>query len=203
MLSRRLMTFLLLGLTGVAVISTWRMIATEAQRAHLAHTNTQLSQTVQQLQTEQSQLTQELGEARSTLDTQTGEVARLRQEWQTAQEDLTRTVTELASLKRDVHSIQTQNTQLNDQVSSAMMENQQWQVKFSSVHELKLAIRDVRRKIWHQRWAAWRAHLDAYRHVDEDQLALGNQGYVIRDGLPTLGGGSPRMHVHVLEPQAQ
>ena len=202
MASRRTNLLLLIGLAVIAAVSAWRMISMDAERVRVTASNLQLKGTVQQLEAEHARLTQALSEARQTVDAQTGDLTGLRQELETAQVTLDRTVTELASLKRDFTDAQEQNDALEDQLSSVMLEKQQLETKLSDVKQLKLAIRDIRNKVWQQRWASWRARLQAHRHGDEDRLASGNQGYIIRDGVPTLGA-APQMHVHVLEPQAQ
>ena len=194
--------FLLVGLAALAAISLWRTVSVEGERVRLAKAHAQLTQTVQQLEAEQTMLNQELGEARRTIDVQSGDLTGLRQELQTAQADLDRTITQLASIKRDVQDVQDQNNVLTDQLGAIMTEKEQLEAKLSSIKELKLAIREARHKIRQQRWAAWRARLQAHRHADADRLASGNRGYVVREGVPTLGA-SPRMLVHVLEPQTQ
>jgi chromosome segregation ATPase len=194
--------FLLVGLASLAAISLWRTVSVEGERVRLAKAHAQLTQTVQQLEAEQTLLNQELGEARRTIDAQRGDLTGLRQELQTAQADLDRTITQLASIKRDVQDVQGQNSVLTDQLGAIMTEKERLEAKLSSIKELKLALHEARRKVWQSRWAAWRARLQAHRHADEDRLASGNRGYVVREGVPTLGA-SPRMLVHVLEPQTQ
>lgn len=196
--------FLIVGLAVLAAISLWRTLSGEGERARTAKANAHLKQTVTQLEADQATLTQELGAARNTIEQQAAHLSGLRTELQSAQADFKETVTELASLKRDYDEMQEHTSSLTDQLASVMSEKQQLEAKLSSVKELKLAIHEAKRKIWNQRWAAWRARLHAHRraHADEDRLAWGNRGYVIQDGVSTIGS-SPRMLVHVLEPQAQ
>ena len=92
-----------------------------------------------------------------------------------------------------------QNTQLTAQLAAAKAEKAALEAKLSSIKELKLAIRDVRRKLWNERWADYRALAQARREQDQEQLASGNRGFVVKQGRSTLGS-SPRLQVHVLEP---
>lgn len=203
-MARRRTQFLLIGLAVLAAISLWRTVSGEGERARTAKANAQLKQTVTQLEADQATLAQELGAARQTIEQHVAHLSGLRTELQSAQADFKETITELASLKRDYDEMQEHTSSLTDQLASVMSEKQQLEAKLSSIKELKLAIHEARRNIWNQRWAAWRVRLHAHRlaHADEDRLAWGNRGYVIQDGASTLGS-SPRMLVHVLEPQAQ
>ena len=201
-MATRRTTFLIVALAILAAVSLWRTVSGEGERARIAKANAQLKQTVQQLEVEQAMLNEELGEARRTIDVQSGDLTGLRQELQAAQADLDRTITELASFKGDFQDVQDQNNVLTSQLGAIMTEKEQLEAKLSSIKELKLAIREARHKVRQQRWAAWRARIRAHRHADEDRLASGNRGYVVREGVSTLGV-SPRMLVHVLEPQSQ
>ena len=82
-------------------------------------------------------------------------------------------------------------------------EKQRLEAKLSSIKELKLAIHDLRYKMWNDRWAAWRAQVQNQRAEDEEALARGNRGYLLRDGVSTLARENLRLRVHVLEPQAK
>jgi chromosome segregation ATPase len=197
------MMYLSVGLAVLAAVTLWRTLAGEGERARITRANLQLTQTVQQLETERAKLQDELEGTRETIAAQTEDLTGLRQELETTQADLNQTVTALASLKRDFQDVQNETGVLAAQLAAVMTEKEQLEAKLSSVKELKLAIREIKRKAWEQRWAAWRVRLRAHRRVeDEDHLVWGNQGYVVRDGVSTLGAGS-RMHVQVLEPQTQ
>ena len=190
---------LVIGLVAVSAGSLWRAVGVERDRHQLVNAQERLKQDMRQLEDEQARLNQELVEARQTMSEQAGAL-------EGAQAHLERTMNELAMLQRQYEALHHNSLILADQLKATMTEKQQLEARLSSLKELKLAMRDVKRKLWHQRLAAWQAHFDFQRSMDGDggdRLASsGNAGYVVRDGASTLGA-SPRMHVHVLEPQPQ
>ena len=188
---------LLFGAVVVAAGSLWRAAAGEGEKRQLAQAHAQLQQMTKQLEAERAQLSQELASARQTLKEQAGGLKGLRQQ-------LAQATTELTSLQHQYDRTVQDNTKLTNQLSASTTEKQQLEAKLSSVKELKLALRDVQRKLWRDRWAAWRAHIDSERQGDQERLALGNQGYLMRNGLSTITSSSrPRLQVRVLDPQLQ
>ena len=193
---------ILLVLVVLAVGSFWRAISVEQEKRRIAGSYQQAQEMVQQLEDERAHLNDELVNARQTLEGQAGNITNLQQELQNVQEKLDQTVAELSSLQRDHELVRQQNSSLASQLSSVMTEKQQLEAKLSSLKELRLAIRDVKRQMWNERWAAWRARVDAFKREDQERLASGNHGYIVRQGVPTLGS-SQKLQVHVLEPQTQ
>ena len=199
-LRRSRVLLLILGL--LLVVTLWRYVSVERDKRRIAAEYAQAQQMVQQLQEERAHLNEELVGARQTIEGQAGNLGSLQEELQGLQNRLDETVTELASLQREHEQLRAQNTSLSGQLSSVMSEKQQLEVKLSSLKELKLAIHDVKRKMWDERWADWRAHVEALKAADQEALALGNRGYLVRNGVATLGSRE-KLQVHVLEPQAQ
>lgn len=196
---------LLAGLAIATAVSLWRAGAAERERLRVAQAHAQAQRLVKELQEEHARLSDELVAARDTIEQQTGDIGGLHQQIETAQDRLNQTTAEIAALQRDFEQAREDNASLAGQLSVVMTEKQQLEAKLSSVKELRLAIRDLKRNLWRERWASWRRRIDAFqtvRDVDEDRVASGNRGYVVRDGASTLGA-SPRMQVHVLEPQVQ
>ena len=91
---------------------------------------------------------------------------------------------------------------MTQRLTAAEQEKQQLEAKLSSLKDLKLAIKDVKQKVWSERWAAWRARAQAQQVADEERLAAGNHGFVVREGASTLVAPS-RLQVRVLEPEPQ
>ncbi|MBI2103963.1 MAG: hypothetical protein HYT90_00075 [Candidatus Omnitrophica bacterium] len=182
--------------------SLWRTTAAERQRLQVAKTYEEAQQLIQQLTAEREQLSSELGTARQTTETQAGNVQSLQVELVAVQERLRETTDQIASLQREHAKLRQENTSLTAQLEQAASEKQALEAKLSSLKELRLAIRDVKQKMWAERWANWRARAQRQRERDEAQLASGNRGYVVKQGKSTLGA-SPRLLVHVLEPQSQ
>lgn len=186
---------LFIGLAVLAIASLWRAAAVEGEKRRLAEAHAKIQHAMNELEDERNRLTGQLAEARQTLGERTDDLSRFTLELQQAQR-------QLASLQREHEELLAHDRSMSDQVSALTTEKQELEAKLSSVKELRLAIRDLTRKVWQERWAVWRGRLRAHRHADQDRLLAGNRGYVVRDGASTLGE-SPRVHVHVLEPQAQ
>lgn len=193
-------------LAVLSVASLWRTVSVEHDRHRLATAYTESQETVKRLSEEREHLSDQMTSASQVIEEQVGSMASLRAELARAQDRLQVASTELSQLQQEYATLRDRDTSLTAQLDEAINEKQQVEAKLSSLHELRLALRDVKRKMWQQRWAAWRARIDALtvvRREESDQVvASGNGGYVVRDGRPTLGV-RPTLHVHVLEPQSQ
>ena len=201
MASRRGRVLLVIFAVGVG-IAVWRMVVVERQKRHLAEEYAKAAQMVEQLHVEQQQLTTQLADARQTVEGQAGQISSLHQELEGVDKQLKETVAELNALQREHQELRQSHAALSQQFDSLNEEKRQLEARLSSLKELKLAIREVKRKMWNQRWAAWRARIEAQREADQARLAAGNRGYVIRNGASTITAAS-RLQVHVLEPQPQ
>ncbi len=193
---------IVLGVAIIALFSAGYAVWTSREKGRLAEAYAKAQQELQQLEAERAHLSDELLSSRETLEDQSGDMAGLQSELETLQQKLQETSTELTALQSEHQQLRAANVTLTTQLSSVTAEKQQLEAKLSSMRELKLAIRDVRRKIQDQRWAAWRARVVAQRQVDQEALAKGNRGYVVRGGTSTLGS-TTKLQVHVLEPQSQ
>ena len=193
----------ILVVLGVATaVSLWRTAALERQKHRLSNAYTEAQGLVAQLTQERNHLNGEMAAARQTVETQAGELAGLRHELEEVQGRLEQTMADIASLQQEQEQLRQHNASLSMRLSAVSAEKAQLEQRLSSLSELKLAIRDVKRKIWQSRWAAFRARMDQLRRDDLDRLASGNRGYIIRDGKSTLSSAA-RLQVHVLEPQSQ
>lgn len=187
------------GLAIVAIVSLWRAVAVEREKRRMADAYAQAQQLVKRLDAERASLHHELEDAHQTIDTKTKDFTGLQQQYQDIQARLEKTIGELASLQQQHEALRQQN-------ASLATEKQQLEAKLSSLKELRLAMRDVKRKLWNERFAAWRAHIEAQKAADQERLAMGNHGYVIRGGASTFGSSESsgtKLRVHVLEPQSQ
>ena len=193
---------LLLLLVILMGTSVWRQVSVEREKRKIDAAYQEAQSTIQELSSERAQLNQELTTTRQTVEDQAGNISNMQQELKTVQDRLDKTLAEIASLQQEHQQLRQANSSLTTQLSSVMQEKQQLEAMHSDLRELRLAIRDVKDKMWQQRWAAWRARVDAQKRADQEQLANGNRGFVVRAGASTLGA-SPRLHVHVLEPNSQ
>lgn len=192
----------LIVLAVAAAASLWRTASTEHQRKQLSSAYGEAQQLLEQVSQERDRLNGELAQARQTVEGQAGDMANLKEELGAVQGKLRETLAQIASLQREQASLQQENSSLATRLGAAVEEKAQLEARLSNIKELKLAIRDVRRKVWQQRFAAWRARLEQLRREDTDRLASGNRGYLVRDGKSTMGPAT-RLQVHVLEPQSQ
>jgi chromosome segregation ATPase len=189
-------------LVVATLVSLWRAFAVEQEKRRIAANYEEAQQLVVQLTDEQQRLSLELSGAKKTVDSQAGDISTLRLELRGVQERLDQTVVELSSLQREHEQLRQEKSSLVSELSAMSSEKQELQRRLSSLKDLRLAIRDVKRKMSEERWAKWRAYVEESKQADREALARGNRGYVVHAGRSTIGS-SPRLHVHVLEPEQQ
>lgn len=170
-----------------------RRLATAYDQAHTA---------LIQLEQERADLNDELGQAKLSLDSQASELEGLQHELGRVQTRLSQAEQEIGRLQYEQASLRQGNVNLIDQLTTVVQEKQALEAKLSSLHELKVAMRSVKQKLHEERWQAWLAHVEARRAEDERRLAQGNRGYVVHEGVSTLGSRST-MQVRVLDPEAK
>ena len=195
---RRIVLVVLVALLGA---SLWRTTAAERERRRVAKTYEEAQQLIEQLTADRDHLNTELVDARRTVEGQASGLQSLEVELASVQDRLRETVAQVASLQREHGQLREQNSSLTAQLEAAVAERQQLEAKLSSLKELRLAMREVKRKVWAGRWASWRTQAKRQQEVDQAQLASGNRGYVVKQGKSTIGA-SPRLLVHVLEPES-
>ncbi|MBI3996643.1 MAG: hypothetical protein HY352_03195 [Candidatus Omnitrophica bacterium] len=180
--------------------SLWRTVSVEQQKRRINEAYKHAQAEVQQLEEERARLNTELSSAKETVEGQAGNISSLEQELKTLQGRLDDTAVQLSTLQREHEQLRQHNASMSAQLESVTTEKQQLESKLSNLKELKLAIRNVKHKMWQQRLASWRAYIQQRKEVDQERLASGNRGYVMRNGTSTLGS-TKRLQVHVLEPQ--
>jgi chromosome segregation ATPase len=193
--------WVLILLIGVVIVSLWRTVAVEKDKRTLNTAYQQAQQSLNQIQTERDQLSTDLAAAKKVMLDKDREITDLQADLQGIQQRLDETVVELSSLQREHESLRQTNSSLAAQLASVTQEKSVLETKLSSLPELRLAIRDVKRRMSQERWAAWRARIEALREADQRALASGNRGYVLREGVSTVGAGT-RLHIHVREPES-
>ena len=194
--------WIILLFAALTFASLWRTVYIEREKQRVKHAYDEAQQMVAELERQRSQLSGEVDTARKTITGQADELNGLQSQLKSVQDRLDKTVADLASLQREHEQLQQHDESLTSQVGALQAQKQQLEVKLSSLKELRLAIRDVKRKMRDERWAAWRAHIEGLKKADQERLASGNRGYVIREGTPTLGSETT-LRVHVLQPQSQ
>ena len=187
-------TILWVLVVGVLVTGA---LAVKVQRDNrkLASAYAQIQATLDRVAQERSQLNEELAQARQTLEGQADDLSHLQTRLAQAEQELKR-------LEGDYAQLRETNTGLSQQLSLAAQEKQALEAKLSSLKELRAAIREVKRKVAQERWEAWLGRIQTQRASDQDRLAQGNRGYLIRDGASTAGS-SAKLLIRVLDPQTQ
>ena len=202
MAQSRTRILLLACLTLLVGASLWRTIAVEREKRQLAEAYARAHQLVAQLAEERNHLSDEFASASHAVEMQAGDLQNIQHELKSVQQRLNETMIEIASLQREHEMMRQENAALTTELDSTKTEKQRLEAKLSSLKELRLAMRDVTRKMRTERWLAWRANVERMKDEDRERLASGNRGYLVRDGASTMAA-SPRLHVHVLEPQSQ
>jgi len=192
---------ILIVLILIAGASLWRTILVERDKQRIKGSYKEAQQLVSQLEAERTQLSGELSNAQRTIEVKAGDIKGLQTELQHVQDKLDQTVVELSSLQREHEQLRQHDASLTTQFSSVLAEKQELETKLASIKELKLAIREVKRKMRNERWQTWLARIETLKEEDQRKLASGNRGYIVREGQPTLGSAR-QLQVHVLEPQS-
>jgi chromosome segregation ATPase len=142
-----------------------------------------------------AELDHELTETRSIAQEQSTELDRLQTRLADAQQEVQR-------LQFEQRGFRQANANLLQQLASVSEEKVLLEAKMQSIRELKVAIRNVKQQMWAKRRQEWLAKVDAQRAEDEHRLAMGNRGYLVRDGMTTLKSAT-KMQVRVLDPESQ
>ncbi len=192
----------LIALALVAVGGLWRAVAVEREKQRLLQVYAEAQRLASQLDAERAQLNEQLSETTRQLEQESAERAQLHEELQEVQGRLEDTAGQLDSLQQQYAGLEDANASLLDHLGVVTAEKQGLQAKFSSLKELKLAIRGVKSKIRLDRAEARRVQIVAFRETDQQALMSGNHGFVVRHGMSTLGAESA-LHVRVLEPETQ
>ena len=184
------------GLVLLSVASLWRSSSLEHQKRCLEHDFEVARQRLSRVQTERTRLHEEFLGTSEAFEGQ----ARLLQE---AKTELDHTVHNLASLQRDHDELRARHASLSSELDMLRRDHQQLQERLTSIKSLRLAMNELKQQLRERRRPALAPRVREMKPADEEQLALGNRGYVVRQGLSTLAkGNSVRLHVHVLDPQS-
>ena len=182
-------------------LSVWRTMSLQSAHQKLSTSYEEARQALMSLQSERARLSQELAQAKQTVSEKTEDLSGLEQELGTVKAQLDQTLTELTGLQQEHARLQQTASTMQSRLEATETAKRQLEAKLSDIKQLKLAMRDVRRKIWSERWASWRSRALVSRSADRE-LAAGNRGYVVRQGVSTLGTKT-QLRVQVLDVQPQ
>ncbi len=186
----------------VVAASLWRVSSTEYERHRLASGYGRLQGMVGELRGERDGLTTELSGARQALEERDARIANMERELTALQGKLQHAETELTGLRTEYEQLRQLHASLTGEFQVASAQRDELEAKFASITALKEAIRDLKRQARRERWEVWLARIRQLQAEDQQRLAQGNRGYVVRDGASTLGSSGRRLRVHVLEPHS-
>jgi chromosome segregation ATPase len=196
-----------LAVLVVGLIASWVMTyRTDHDNRRLSAALDQAHTSIVELESERQRLEQELAQASETVQGQDVKIGLLQAELTDLEGLFTDAEQEIGRLQAEQSAMLARNQDLTNEFALADQERTEMRTKLSSVKELKLAIKSVRRELRQQRRQVWLAKIEAQRARDQQLVASGNRGFVVRNGASTLAA-SPRLRtrlqVRVLEPQAE
>lgn len=169
----------------------------------LAQENRQLHGAVQQrnvlirqLAEHDEELRRELGTAKAQLATTMSEVIRLDQQSQRLGGDVQRLTQHVEQVQQSYVAVNEEREALMRRVLDLEQERLLLVRRWSSVPDLRLAIRDAIKVRQEAQRAQWQSRLQAKRDAERQQEALGNRGYLVWEGRPTIRGPGMLIRVH-------
>ena len=156
----------------------------------------QRNMVINQLAQEETQLKLELTTAQQHLMDTANEVARLDQVAQGFGQQVAQLSGEVGRVQASYDQVRQEREELLQRVMDLETERMLLMRRLSSIDDLRLAIREAIETRKSERQAHWLSLIRAQRMADAQELANGNQGYMVRDGRPTLGNTTVFIRVH-------
>ncbi len=161
-------------------------IIAEGRRQRIAH-----------LEQQEDRLTTELATTQQSLQEAMTEMARLDQQARGLGADVGQLRSEIDGVQRSYETVQRsyatireERQQLMQRVLDLEQDRAQLAKRLSSVTDLRLAITEAIQRRKDEPQAQRLFELRTQRLADEEALAQGNRGFVIRDGQPTITGST-------------
>ncbi len=191
----------------VAVVASWILtFKTERDKRRLASALEQAQASVDALEQERLQLSGDLAQVSETLTGRDSQLESIQAELNGLKDQLHDAVQEIARLQTEQSGMYVRQASLTEQLDTANLDRDAMRAKLSSIKELKAAILTVKHHLREQRHQVWLAKAEAQRAEDQQRLAQGNRGFVVRDGSSTLAVAprlGTKLQVRVLEPQSE
>ena len=191
----------------VAVVASWILtFKTERDKRRLAGALEQAQASVDALEQERLQLSGDLAQVSETLTGRDSQLESIQTELNGLKDQLHDAVQEIARLQTEQSGMYVRQASLTEQLDTANLDRDEMHAKLSSIKELKAAILTVKHHLREQRHQVWLAKAEAQRAEDQQRLAQGNRGFVVRDGSSTLAVAprlGTKLQVRVLEPQSE
>ncbi len=183
-------------LLGITVFCVYKYVASVNENNSLAANIRQLNSEVEALEDEKIDLARDLGREKEINNALNREVALVKDNLIQSKEKLARLETDFQSSRKTIDDlssefslVKAENTALREQIqgmeidiAQAKVDKEQMQAKLSSIKGLKKAIRELRQKT---RAAKIKVR---ERIVAKEDMILGNNGFLIKNGRSTLIG---------------
>ncbi len=190
---------LLVGTMSLALV--WVKLLQE-DRAQLAGVIVQRDEFIQQLEQRDRQVQQELATTKSHLSTAIAEAVRLNTQARRLTGEVQNLTNDVERYQASYARSQEEREQLIKRVMDLEQERTDMAKKLTSLYELRVAIHDAiesrKALLADQQRATAIARREALHAAEQQRLANGNRGYVIRDGKPTTSNRT--VWIRILEP---
>ena len=189
-------TILIAFLLGVAGFCVYKYIISIDENKSLSANILRLNDDVKALEDEKNSLETDLEREKELNNVLNQENTGLKGNLTLSQEKLAQLETDFQSSRKVIDElngqfslVKTENTALRDQIqelelniNQAKVDKEQLQARLSSISELKKAIKELRQ-------AARQVKKQTRKRIEEkEKIILGNSGFLIKDGKPTLSG---------------
>jgi len=173
-------------LITITIFSAYKYVSALKEKYELLNALNEIKLQVQILENDKQNLLRDLDKEKQLAD-------KLSQQNTGLKENLKASITRLTKLFMgveqtqksldDLHAqfslVKAENAALKDQVSQVTTENENLKTRLSSVAELKKALREFRRQMG-------KVGKEIQKKTKADQVTVGNRGFLLKDGQPTL-----------------
>ena len=183
------------------VLSSIWAISRERQNHQLQVAIQQRNAIINQLEQDEGQLQQELLATKTRLTQTAMQISQLSQQAQQFAADVQRMGVQIEGIQESSAQIREERSQLLQRVLLLEQERQRLMQNLSTIPGLRKAIHeaiDSRRRV---RYIQRRVTPQSYLDYPASKVAVGNRGYLVRDGRPTVGSATMWIQVH--EPEQQ
>jgi chromosome segregation ATPase len=173
-------------LITITIFSVYKYVSALKEKYELLNALNEIKLQVQILENDKQNLLRDLDKEKQLAD-------KLSQQNTSLKENLKASITRLTKLFMgveqtqksldDLHAqfslVKAENAALKDQVSQVTTENENLKTRLSSVAELKKALREFRRQMG-------KVGKEIQKKTKAEQVIVGNRGFLLKDGQPTL-----------------
>ena len=173
-------------LVTITIFSVYKYVSALKEKYDLLNALNEIKQQVQVLENDKQSLLRELDKEKQLADKLSLQNTGLKDNLKASIARLTKlfvnaenTQKSLDDLRAQFSLLKEENTVLKDQVTQFSSENANLKAKLGSVAELKKAIREFRKQMG-------KVGKEIKQQTNAEQAAVGNRGFVIKDGKPTF-----------------